>query len=120
MLLSKKIYDRRKQKVRYKLRQSNNGRPRLSVYRSGAHIYAQLIDDLKGCTLAAASTLEKETKSKLKNTSNVEAARFVGKLVAQRGVKAGVTEVIFDRAGYLYHGRVRALAEAARENGLSF
>lgn len=120
MQLSKKLYDRRKQKVRYKLRLVNNGRPRLSVYRSNCHIYAQLIDDSKGLTLAAASTIEKEVSAKLKNGSNVDAAKVVGQLIAERATKVGINSVVFDRAGYMYHGRVRALAEAARENGLSF
>ena len=93
---------------------------RLSVYRSGKHIYAQVIDDINGATLASASSLDKDFKGKMKNGAGVEAAGEVGKLVAERAKKAGVEVVVFDRGGYLYHGRVKALAEAARESGLSF
>ena len=95
-------------------------RPRLSVYRSGRQIYAQIIDDLKGVTLAAASTMDKDLRDKLKSTANVDAATEVGKLVASRGKKAGVEKVVFDRGRYVYHGRVKALAEGAREGGLKF
>ena len=95
-------------------------RPRLSVYRSGKQIYAQVIDDLQGKTLAAASTLEKGLKEKLSNGGNKDAATEVGKLVAQRAIDAGVTKVVFDRGRYIYHGRVKALAEGAREGGLVF
>jgi len=94
-------------------------RPRLCVYKSLRHIYAQLIDDTRGRTLAAASTLEPEVREKIK-TANVEAARLVGELIAQRARERGIREVVFDRAGYPYHGQVRALAEAAREGGLKF
>jgi large subunit ribosomal protein L18 len=93
-------------------------RPRLNVFRSSKHIYAQLIDDANGHTLAAASSLDKELG--LKNGANVEAAAAVGKLIAKRAQEKGLTEVIFDRGGYLYHGRIKALAEAAREAGLQF
>ena len=93
---------------------------RLSVFRSGKHIYAQLIDDRKGVTLAAASSLDKDVKGKLKSTSTVEAAKAVGEMIAKAAQKANVKEVVFDRGGYLYHGRVKALADAAREHGLSF
>lgn len=95
-------------------------RPRLSVFRSGKQIYAQVIDDLKGVTLAAASTLEGDLKEKLKSGANTAAATEVGKLVAQRAKKAGVEKVVFDRGSYIYHGRVKALAEGAREGGLKF
>ncbi|GFR38835.1 50S ribosomal protein L18 [Insulibacter thermoxylanivorax] len=95
-------------------------RPRLNVYRSEKHIYAQLIDDVKGVTLASASTLDKELRSEVKNGGNVEAARKVGELIAKRAQAAGIKAVVFDRGGYLYHGRVKALAEAAREAGLEF
>lgn len=95
-------------------------RPRLSVFRSGKQIYAQVIDDIKGVTLAAASTLDADLKEKLKSGANVEAATEVGKLVAQRAKKAGVEKVVFDRGRFVYHGRVKALAEGAREGGLSF
>lgn len=117
---SKALQDRRKARVRYALRTKAAGRVRLSVFRSGKHIYAQLIDDAKGVTLAAASTLDKEVKGKLKTTSTVEAAKVVGELIAGRAKKANVKEVVFDRGGYLFHGRVKALADAAREAGLSF
>ena len=93
---------------------------RLSVFRSGKHIYAQVIDDVKGITVAAASTLDKEVRAKIQKTSTTEAASFIGKLIAERAVKTGVNEVVFDRGGYIYHGRVKALADAAREAGLKF
>ena len=109
---------RRKQRVRLSLRRSANGRPRLSVFRSSKHIYAQVIDDLKGETLASASSLEKEMREK--TGANIDAAKAVGKLVAQRAIEKGVKTVVFDRGGYLYHGRIKALADAAREGGLQF
>ncbi len=96
------------------------GRPRLNIYRSATNIYAQVIDDAKGVTLAQASTVEKEIKSSVKIGGNVAAATEVGKLIAARAKKAGVKQVVFDRGSYLYHGRVKALAEAAREGGLEF
>jgi len=111
---------RRKKRTRIKIRKSNAGRPRLSVFRSGRHIYAQVIDDTAGKTVAAASTLEKEQRSALKTGASVDAAVTVGKLIAERAVAEGIKEVVFDRGGYRYHGRVKALADAARENGLSF
>ncbi len=111
---------RRKQGVRLSLRRISNGRPRLSVFRSSKHIYAQVIDDLKGETLASASSLEKTMRDGGKTGADIDAAKAVGKLVAERAVKNGVTEVVFDRGGYLYHGRVKALADAAREGGLKF
>jgi large subunit ribosomal protein L18 len=111
---------RRKARVRARIRRIDAGRPRLSVHRTNAHIYAQVIDDESGKTLAAASTLDKEIKGKLKAGSNKDAATAVGKLVGDRAVKAGVKDVVFDRGSYLFHGRVKALAEAAREAGLSF
>lgn len=97
-----------------------SGRLRLSIYRSGKHIYAQLIDDAQGNTIAAASTIDKEFKGKLKTGATVEAAQKVGALVAQRAIAKGAKEVVFDRGSYLYHGRVKALADAAREAGLVF
>ena len=109
--------ERRKQRVRRQLRKVANGRPRLSVYRSAKHIYAQIIDDTAGRTLASASTKDKDFSG---SGSNVEAAGEIGKQIAERAKKAGVETVIFDRGGYIYHGRVKALAEAAREAGLSF
>ena len=111
---------RRKQRIRLAVRRSGAGRPRLSVFRSSKHIYAQVIDDQKGETLASASSLEKAMRENSKTGANIDAAKAVGKLLAERAVKNGVTEVVFDRGGYLYHGRVKALADAARESGLSF
>jgi len=95
-------------------------RPRLSVYRSNLHIYAQIVDDTKNHTLVAASTMEKDIAGALKNTSNMEAAVAVGKAIAMKAIAAGITQVVFDRGGYLYHGKVKALADAAREGGLVF
>ena len=120
--MSRKIdaLDRRKARVRRALRAAANGRPRLSVFRSSKQIYVQVIDDAEGKTLAAASSLEKDLRSGLKTGADVSAAQAVGKLVAERAKAAGVTQVIFDRSGYLYHGRVKALADAAREGGLEF
>jgi large subunit ribosomal protein L18 len=120
MLNSRELFERRKRRNRYKLRKLGKGRPRLSVFRSGRHIYAQLIDDLGGRTLAAASSLEKALAEKLKTGADTDAAAEVGKLIAARAKEAGVDAVIFDRGGYRYHGRVKALAEAARETGLNF
>ena len=104
----------------YVLKKKSGGRPRLSVFRSSKHIYVQLIDDRQGATLAAASSLDKDLKGKIKTGADVSAAAEVGKLIAERAKTAGVSEVVFDRGGYLYHGRVKALADAAREGGLSF
>jgi large subunit ribosomal protein L18 len=112
------LFARRKRRNRYHLQQSANGRPRLSIFRSGRHIYAQLIDDSEGATLAMASTNEKEDRPA--KTWNVEAATFVGKKIAERAIAKGVKQVVFDRGGYIYHGRVKALADAAREGGLEF
>ncbi len=110
--------ERRKLRVRRQLKKVANPRPRLSVYRSSKHIYAQVIDDTAGRTLAAASTKDKDYSGE--KGGNVEAAGLVGKQIAERAIKAGVENVIFDRGGYIYHGRVKALAEAAREAGLKF
>lgn len=110
---------RRHLRVRKKI-SGTAARPRLSVFRSAKHIYAQLIDDEKGVTLASASTLDKELRDKISNGGNVEAARQVGELIAQRAKAQGVDKVVFDRGGYLYHGRIQALADAAREGGLEF
>src|SRR4051812_20783063 len=112
--------DRRKARVRRALRAAANGRPRLSVFRSSKQIYVQVIDDAQGRTLASASSLDKDLKAGLRTGSDVAAAAAVGKLVAERAKAAGVSQVIFDRSGYLYHGRVKALADAAREGGLDF
>jgi len=111
---------RRSRRVRHSLKRAANGRARLSVFRSSKHIYAQVIDDTAGKTVAAASTLDKDLKGTLPKGSDRDAASAVGKLVAERALQAGVKDVIFDRGGYLYHGRVKALAEAAREAGLNF
>jgi large subunit ribosomal protein L18 len=111
---------RRKARVRKALAARGNLRPRLSVFRSSKNIYAQVIDDAKGTTLASASTMEKDFKSGKKTGADKSAAAAIGKLVAERAIKAGVKDVVFDRGGYIYHGRVKALAEAAREGGLNF
>ena len=113
-------FTRRKNRVRYQLRQKAAGRVRLSVFRSGRHIYAQLIDDSKGITLAAASTAEKDILAKGKNGANIDAAKLVGTKIAERAKEAKVGPVVFDRGGYLFHGRIKALADAAREAGLAF
>jgi len=115
---NKKLFQRRRMRVRSALRQKSTGSPRLSIHRTGQHIYAQIIDDLSGKTLAAASTLDKNLKGKAK--PNKDGAGEVGKLIAERAKKAGVTKVVFDRGGFIYHGRVKALAEAARAGGLEF
>lgn len=112
--------DRRILRTRRKIRAAANGRMRLTVFRSAQHIYAQVIDDTSGKTLAAASTLDKELKGKLTKSANREAAAEVGKLVAARAKKAAIGNVVFDRGGYEFHGRVKALADAARAAGLSF
>ena len=111
---------KRAYRTRASLRKKSDGRPRLSVFRSSKHIYVQLIDDAQGVTLATASSVDKELKGKLKTGADATAAVEVGKLIAQRAKEKGVETVYFDRGGYLYHGRVRALADAAREGGLQF
>jgi len=111
---------RRRERLRHQLRQKSAGRPRLSVFRSGKHIYAQVIDDAERRTLAAASSLDKNLREALRTGADKDAAAAVGKLVAERAMAAGVTKVVFDRGSYLYHGRVKALADAAREGGLAF
>src|SRR5262249_36757554 len=111
---------RRTAKVRRNIRRAATGRARLSVFRSSKHIYAQVIDDVKGETVASASSLEKDMRGSLKTGANIAAAKAVGKLVAERASAKGVKDVVFDRGGYLYHGRVKALADAAREGGLNF
>ncbi len=120
MSANQDLRNRRRERLRYQLRQKSLGRPRLSVFRSSEHIYAQVIDDTQGRTLAAASTLDKALRDTLKTGADKAAAAAVGKMIAERAVAAGVTEVVFDRGAYLYHGRVKALADAAREGGLSF
>jgi large subunit ribosomal protein L18 len=111
--------DRRRNRVRKKV-SGTTQRPRLCVFRSNANIFAQLIDDTKGVTIAAASSLDKDIKDALKSCGNIEAAKKVGALVAKRAVEKGVDKAVFDRGGYIFHGRVKALAEAAREAGLNF
>ncbi len=113
-------FARRKARVRRTLRRAQGNRPRLSVFRSSKHIYAQIIDDAKGSTLAAASSIDGDLKASLSKGADIKAAAEVGKLVAERALKAGVKDVVFDRGGYIYHGRVKALADAAREAGLNF
>ncbi len=116
----KKLFKKRQARARTALKNAANGKMRLSVFRSGKHIYAQIIDDIKGVTVASASTLDKEVRESLKKTSTVEAAGVIGKTIAERALKTGVNQVVFDRGGYIFHGRVKALAEAAREAGLKF
>jgi large subunit ribosomal protein L18 len=112
--------ERRRARVRRAIAVNSGGRPRLSVFRSSKQIYAQIIDDEKGHTLAAASSLEKAMREQLKTGATIEAARVVGMQIAERAKQAGVAKVVFDRGGYMYHGRVKALAEGAREGGLEF
>jgi large subunit ribosomal protein L18 len=116
----KVLQERRRSRLRFQLRRKSTGRPRLSVFRSGKHIYAQVIDDSVGRTVAAASSLDRALREGLKTGADKDAAAAVGKLVAERALAVGVTQVVFDRGAYLYHGRVKALAEAAREGGLAF
>jgi large subunit ribosomal protein L18 len=118
--MATKQVERRKERVRRAVKAAAGARMRLSVFRSSRYIYAQVIDDRKGSTLAAASSLEKELRSSLKTGADIGAAKAVGKLVAERAAAAGVKDVVFDRGHYLYHGRVKALADAAREAGLKF
>jgi large subunit ribosomal protein L18 len=116
----KSTTERRQARVRRAIKAVANGRPRLSVFRSSKHIYAQIIDDAKGGTVVSASTMEKTTREGGKTGADIAAAKAIGKLVAERAVQKGVTEVVFDRGRYLYHGRVKALGDAAREAGLKF
>ena len=120
MATSKQAITRRANRVRRQVKAAANGRLRLSVFRSSKNIYAQVIDDVAGRTVASASTMEKDLRSSLKTGADAAAAAAVGKLVAERAVKAGVSEVVFDRGPYIYHGRVKSLADAAREGGLNF
>ena len=112
------LFEKRRQRVRTSLAKRGGARPRLSIHRSGRHIYAQIIDDAVGRTVASASTLEKDARDGTGAT--IDAATTVGKRVAERAKAAGVSQVVFDRGGFLYHGRVKALADAAREGGLEF
>jgi len=123
MALSREdLFARRRRRTRIKLRKVSGLRPRLSVFRSSKHIYAQIIDDTKGVTVACASTLDEEAKKALEKGKGTDtaAAALVGKLVAERAKKVGIKDVVFDRGGYIYHGRVKALGDAAREGGLNF
>ncbi len=117
---AKDLFARRQRRLRAQIRRKAIGRPRLTVFRSSRHIYAQVIDDAKGATVVAASTVDKGLQGKLKTGADIAAAKEVGKLIAERAVAAGVKEVVFDRGAYMFHGRVKALADAAREGGLQF
>jgi large subunit ribosomal protein L18 len=118
--MATKQIERRKARIRRTIKAAAGSRPRLSVFRSSKHIYAQVIDDKAGATMASASSMEKDLRGSLKTGADVGAAKAVGKLVAERAAAKGVKEVVFDRGSYLYHGRIKALADAAREGGLSF
>lgn len=120
MLTSAELRLRRKQRQRTKIRQVAKGKVRLCIHRTNQHMYAQLIDDTTSNTLVAVSTVGKAAKDAVKTGSNKEAAAYVGKIIAQEAVKKGITEVVFDRSGFLYHGRVKSLADSAREHGLVF
>ena len=120
MFTAKELFERRRARSRIKLRKVANGQPRLTVHRSSKHIYAQIIDDQAGNTMVAASTLDADFKKASKTTADATAAAVVGKLVAERAKAKGIDAVIFDRGGYIFHGRVKALADAAREAGLKF
>ena len=117
---AKRLFERRKVRVRHRIGLAAHVRPRLSVFRSSQHIYAQVIDDASGKTLVMASSLDKSLREGLKTGADIGAAQAVGKLVAERAIAAGIKAVVFDRGGYLFHGRVKALADAAREGGLNF
>jgi large subunit ribosomal protein L18 len=120
MTKSNKTSARRQARVRRSIQARAYGKPRLSVFRSSKQIYAQIIDDVQGMTLVAASSIEKDQRSALKTGANVDAAATVGKMIAERAIKAGIKDVVFDRGKYIYHGRVKALADGAREGGLNF
>ncbi len=120
MANQKKLFERRRNRVRYKIRQSVSGRARLTIFRSGKHIYAQVVDDATRSTLASASSADAVKTGALSKTWNKKAAAVVGKLIAERALANGIKQVVFDRGGYLYHGRVKALGDAAREGGLQF
>jgi large subunit ribosomal protein L18 len=119
MKKSNALFARRQERTRHAIRKKSD-RVRLSIFRSSQHIYAQVIDDVRGVTIAAASTLEKDLRGALKTGADIEAAKAVGKAIATRAKEAGISAVVFDRGGYLFHGRVKALADAAREAGLAF
>ena len=114
------LHDRRKQRNRISLKKKSDGKLRFSVFRSSKHIYGQIIDDVNSKTLTSASSLEEQIRTKHKNGGNIEVASLVGKLIAEKAQKLGITNVVFDRGGYIFHGRVKSLAEAAREAGLIF
>jgi large subunit ribosomal protein L18 len=114
------LVNRRKSRLRYQIKHKSHGRPRLSVFRSGKNMYAQIIDDTRGHTVVAASTLDAALKTTLKTGADKAAAAAVGKLIAERALASGIKQVVFDRGAYLYHGRVKTLADAAREGGLDF
>ena len=120
MAKDNKATDRRKARIRRAVRARAFGKPRLSVFRSSKQIYAQIIDDGQGATLVAACSLEKDQRTSLKTGATVEAAKAIGKLIAERASQKGIKDVVFDRGSYMYHGRVKALAEGAREGGLNF
>ena len=120
MSKTRELRDRRKARIRHRLRNAAEGRPRLSVFRSHKHIYAQVIDDAAGVTLAFASSIDRELRERLTSGADKSAAAEVGKMVARRAKAAGISDVVFDRGAYLFHGRVKALADAAREAGLRF
>ena len=120
MFTAKELFERRRARSRTKLRKVANDQPRLTVHRSSKHIYAQIIDDQAGNTMAAASTLDADFQKASKTTADAAAAAVVGKLVAERAKAKGIDTVVFDRGGYIFHGRVKALADAAREAGLKF
>ena len=120
MFTARELFERRRARSRTKLRKVANMQPRLTVHRSSKHIYAQIIDDQAGNTMAAASTLDADVRKAIKTTADAAAAAVVGKLVAERAKAKGIDAVVFDRGGYIFHGRVKALADAAREAGLKF
>ncbi len=120
MSSTKELYARRQRRARTEIRRKGGGRPRLTVFRSSKHIYAQVIDDQRGATVAAASTVDRSLKGKVKTGADISAAKEVGRLIAERAIAAGIKQVVFDRGGYMFHGRVKALADAAREGGLQF
>lgn len=120
MITKQKRYMLRKERTRRKIFQSGISMPRLSVFRSNKYIYAQVVDDIKGRTIACASSIEKEVRDKIKSGKNIESAKIVGNLIAKRAIEKGVKEVCFDRGGRIYHGRIKSLADAARQSGLKF
>jgi len=120
MITSRELFIRLRRRNRASISKLGGGKPRLSVHRSSKNIYAQIIDDKSGVTIVSASTLDKDLRSSIKSGANMDAATTIGKLVAERAKQKGISNVVFDRGGFIYHGRVRALADAAREAGLKF